>query len=111
MVFEGALDVDLNDLCTRVQNGEPITAIAHRLQLSRSTIYRRMNEIGLTRLTPTSDLNLLEVINVFQQNHPHDGFDMLLPYLRLRGIRVSHHRVRNTLRICRMLNPDAPRVR
>ena len=67
---------------------------------SQSTLYRRLDEEGicrLTRYTEISDTNLDRVIERVKRAHPNDGERLLIGHLAQEGIIVPRVRVRASI--------------
>ena len=77
----------------------PFTQIAAILGISRSTLYRRLEE-GISRYckyTDITDVNLDREIVDIKMEHPNDGERLLIGHLTRRGIIVPRTRVRASI--------------
>lgn len=77
-----------------------IPAIAKILGLSRSTIFRRMNEFNLSvkvLYSSMSDSELDQSIREIKSRQPHSGYRMVKALLQARGHRVQYQRVRASM--------------
>ena len=73
------------------------TKIAKILEISRSTLYRRLEQEGISQstvYTDISDVDLDRVIASIKQTHPNDGERMMTGHLTTRGIIVPRARMR-----------------
>ena len=70
--------------------------VADALQVSRSTIWRRLKEAGihLQRYSDISDHELDSIVERFQRENPNYGQQFLLGHLKAQGIYVQRHRLR-----------------
>jgi len=68
------------------------TKIASMLDISRATLYRRLEEAGISANDNTllSDVQLSEIVSSIMQDHPNDGEVLIKGHLISRGMRVSH---------------------
>ncbi|XP_013856211.1 uncharacterized protein LOC106512060 [Austrofundulus limnaeus] len=74
-----------------------IPAIAKMLGMSRSTVFRRMEEFNLSvraLYSSMSDAELDQCIRDIKSRQPHSGYRMVKALLQARGHRVQYHRVR-----------------
>jgi len=62
--------------------GLSLTEIRKRLKISRSTLYRHLENTDLVGYTDINDQDLDDVILSYKQIHPHDGERMLIGHLR-----------------------------
>ncbi len=70
------------------------------LGISRSTLYRRLDEEGIslaTTYTDFSDARLDRVVVEMKRNHPNDGERLLLGHLSRVGICVQRVRLRASI--------------
>ena len=93
------MDVDINDILELRALHYKWTKIATILGLSRTTLYRRLEEAGvsLDDYTQVSDEQLDEVICSIKQDHPNDGEVLLQGHLLRQGIRVRRYALRNAI--------------
>ena len=71
--------------------------IAEILGVSRSTLYRRIEEEGLSPdlvYASISDAELDHQVEAIKQMHPNDGERLMIGHLRSRGIFVPRSRIR-----------------
>ena len=73
--------------------------VANAIQVSRTTVWRRLKESGVTlqRFSDISDSELDTVISQIQRANPNCGQQLLCGYLRDRGIYVQRHRLRGSV--------------
>ena len=91
------------------------TDVARCLGVSRSTLYRRMDESGLPLqgYTPLSDPALDSLLRELKSSHPNDGEVMLAAHIRARGIHIPRSRLRASIHRVDSLtgNRRPPRIR
>ena len=70
--------------------------VADALQVSRSTIWRRLKEAGihLQRYSDISDHELDSIVERFQRENPNYGQQLLLGHLKAQGVYVQRRRLR-----------------
>ena len=76
------------------------TKIAEFLKVSRSTLYRRLEEGGFNRMTTSASITDAELdftIREIKRNHPNDGERMIIGHLCRLGINVPRSRVRSSI--------------
>ena len=75
------------------------TKIAIMLDISRATLYRRLEEAGISAddRTPLSNTELDGIITSIKQDHPNDGEVLIKGHLISRGIRVSRQALRDSI--------------
>ena len=80
--------------------------VARLLGVSRMTIYRRRQELGMTgdQLTPLSDDQLERELAAMRRDHPQYGETMAYGHLRSMGYRVTHSRLRQAIRTSDPIN-------
>ena len=73
--------------------------IASSLQVSRTTLWRRLNEANyeIKRFTDISDDELDSILRELQINYPNCGQQLLQGYLRQRGVIVQRRRLRESV--------------
>ena len=87
------------------------TKIASFLEVSRSTIYRRLQENGISRdskYSTISDSQLDSVIVNIKLDHPNDGERLIIGHLAARSILVPRVRVRAAIH---RVDPDSTALR
>ena len=75
----------------------PYTKIASFLGVSRSTVYRRLQENGISyesKYSDISDSDLDSIIVSIKLDHPNDGGRLVIGHLAARSILVPRARVR-----------------
>ena len=79
--------------------GYTIMDIACALQISCSTLWRRLQEDGITLNTYSdiSDADLDSIIQAYQESNPNCGQTLLCGYLHSRQINVQRKRIRESL--------------
>ena len=88
-------------LCYLLGHGFNVPTILRMMGVSVSTIRRRMAELDIhisDMYTTISDSDLDEKIRVIKQFYPNHGSRMLQGQLKLQGIRIQRHRIRESLR-------------
>ena len=90
--------------------GYTLTNIACALQISRTTLWRRLQEAGITLngYSNISDAELDIIVRCYQESNPNCGQALLSGYLCSRGILVQRGRIRES--VCR-IDPLRQRVR
>ena len=80
--------------------------IARLLGVSRMTIYRRRQELGMTddQLTLLSDDQLQRELVAMRRDHPQYGETMAYGHLRSMGYRVTHSQLRQAIRTSDPIN-------
>ena len=75
------------------------TKIASLLNISRSTLYRRLqeNNIDTNDFTTLSDATLDSIIHSIKCDHPNDGKVMLQGHLRSVGLKVRRKDLRDSI--------------
>ena len=76
------------------------TRIAEILGISRSTLYRRLEDEGISQsitFSSISDIELDAVVNRIKQIHPNDGECMLIGHLTRLNVIVPRSRVRASI--------------
>ena len=72
--------------------------IAEKLNVSRQTLYRRLEgDTDLIGYTVIADQELDSVISAYLINHPNDGERMVIGHLRSREIFVTRYRIRESI--------------
>ena len=90
--------------------GYTLTNIACALQISRSTLWRHLQEIGVTLngYSTISDSELDTIVRYYQETNPNCDQILLSGYLRSRGIIIQRRRIRES--VCRV-DPLRQRIR
>ena len=93
------LDVDLNDILELRKLNYTWTKIAAILGISRSTLYRRLEQGGVSPddHTPLTDQQLDEVIISLKESHPNDGEVLIQGHLVTMGIKVTRQALRASI--------------
>lgn len=93
------MNVDVDDVLELRALHYNWTKIATILEVSRATLYRRLEEAGVSPddYTPLSDQQLDEVIHSIKQDHPNDGEVLLQGHLLRQGIRIPRHSLRSAI--------------
>ena len=76
------------------------TKIAEILGISRSTLYRRLEQDGIDRrlsYSEISDIELDEVMVTIKLNHPNDGERMIIGHLHRLGVVLPRARIRASI--------------
>lgn len=95
-----AIDVDITDVEYLRNLRFTWTKIADILGISRSTLYRRLNEEGIshhTTYTNITDADLDQKVIAVKNLHPNDGERMMIGHLSRRGIIVPRSRLRASI--------------
>ena len=74
-VGRSKVDVDIEDIMALKSLNYGWTKIASILGISRSTLYRRLNDEGIScdLYTPLTSAELDEIVIDIKRNHPNDG--------------------------------------
>ena len=83
-----------------ISNGFSAVDIGRLLQVSLSTVRRRLRNYGIDTSRPFSDLcdeKLSELLREIRKDNPRSGYRMMLGHLRARGYRVPQLRVRQMM--------------
>jgi len=76
------------------------TKIAELIGISRSTLYRRLEEEGINRLstyTNITDSDLDRAVESIKQSHPNDGERLMIGHLHRLSITVPRSRLRSSI--------------
>ena len=94
------MSVDIEDIEFLRSLRFSFVKISQILGLSRATLYRRMEEEGVTRISKYSDISDAdldrEVIDIKAQ-HPNDGERLLIGHLATRGVIVPRAKLRASI--------------
>ena len=74
-------------------NGLSMTKISETLGISRSTLYRALENSDLIGYTDISDGVMDQIVSIYKQNYPHDRERMLIGHLCCLNIHVPRHRI------------------
>ena len=98
-VGRSKVDIDLDDVEFLLSLRMSSTNIAKIMNVSRSTIYRRMKEDGRTigLYTSISEFQIDSIIRTIKADHPNDGEIMMAGHLQRLGIRISRARLRASI--------------
>ena len=94
------IDVDIHEIEYLRSLRFSWTRIAKVLGISRSTLYRRLGEEGLSRdatFTNITDAELDHKIQTIKRTHPNDGERMMISHLLRAGIIVQRARIRASI--------------
>ncbi len=91
------IDVDVEDVEYLRSFGFTWTRIADILQISRSTLYRRLEEEGISSEARFSNISDVDEIRDVKMNHPNDGERMVIGHLRQKNICVPRSRARASI--------------
>ena len=76
------LDVDMERVKALRRIGLSLTEISNRLKISRSTLYRHLENTDLVGYIDIRDRDLDDIIVSYKRIHPHDGERMLMGHPR-----------------------------
>ena len=88
-----SLNLDLEKVEAMRNSGLSMTKISKTLGISRSMLYRALENLDLIGCTDINDSDLDQIILRYKQNHPHDGERMLNGHLRSSNIHVPRYRI------------------
>ena len=94
------IDVQIEDIEYLRELRFSWTRIAKLLDISRSTLYRRLEEEGISRhltFTSISDIQLDTVAREVKNSHPNDGERLMIGHLARRNIIVPRARLRGSI--------------
>ena len=95
-----AINVDIRDIEYLRSLRFTWTKIAEILGISRSTLYRRLQEEGLSQDATYSDINdvdLDQLIKEIKEVHPNDGERMIIGHLAQHGVILQRARIRASI--------------
>jgi len=92
-----SVEIDIDRVEALRKIGLSLTEISKRLKISRSTLYRHLEDTDLVGYTDISDQDLDEVIVSYKRIHPHDGERMLIGHLRSLNIHLQRWRIRDSI--------------
>ena len=92
-------DISANDILEWRKLNFSWSEIARMLGISRSTLYRRLNEAGVATddHTPLSNHQLDRVIELIKKDHPKDGEVLVRGHLLRQGIKVTRQKIRDSI--------------
>ena len=93
------VEVDVTQVERLVELGIPLTSISSTLGISRTTLWRRLSELGLyvQRFTTIDDSTLDSILEGLLNRFPNAGIVMMTGYLRSANIFLTRNRIRNSL--------------
>ena len=93
------LDVKIEDIMDLRALGYTWVKIAQLLQISRSTLYRRLKDHGMSPddYSDITSLELDEVVKNVKRDHPNDGEVLLKGHLSRLGIKVRRSQLRASI--------------
>lgn len=93
------LDVDIEEILELRKLHFKWTKIAEIIGISRSTLYRRFEQAGISPVdhTPLLDQEIDEIICSIKRNHPNDGEVLLQGRLLDMGIRITRQALRASI--------------
>ena len=92
------LDTDVDEILELRQLHFSWTKIASIIGISRSTLYRRLEDAGISLTdTPVSEEELDSKIRSIKINHPNDGEVLVQGHLFRMGIRVTRRALRASI--------------
>lgn len=91
--------VDVNDIISLRSLNYSWTKISELLDISRSTLYRRLNDAGISTddRTDISSSELDKTVSDIKQDFPNDGEVLLKSHLLQKGIKVTRQELRNSI--------------
>jgi len=92
-VGRSPIDIDIDRVATLRNIGLSMTQVSKTLKISRSTLYRNLENKDMIGYTDISDQDLDEIIVHYKQTHPHDGERMIIGYLRSLSIHLQRWRI------------------
>ena len=92
-----SLQVDITQVMQLRKLGMSITKISDIMGVSRSTLYRKLENKDLIGFTDLSDQEIDQVIANYKETHPHDGERMIIGFLRSQNIHVPRTQVRESI--------------
>ena len=95
-----SIDVDMRDIEFLRGLRFSWTKVAEVLGISRSTLYRRLSEEGITHegtYSDISDNSLDDLIKEIKERFPNDGERMMIGHLTRRGILLQRSRIRASI--------------
>ena len=98
MIGRPRININFDFVDLLKEAGFTFQEIAHALQVSRTTLWRRISENNmLSNFTDISDYQLDELVQELQLRFPNSGQVILMGHLRSRGVIVPRHRLRDSI--------------
>lgn len=91
------VDVNMEEVVQLRGIGLPWTTVAETLDISRHTLYRRLEDTILLGQHDITDSTLGTLIESYKASHPSDGESMIIGHLRGIGHHVSRARIRASI--------------
>lgn len=91
------MQINVEQVAEMRRMGLSITKISEVIGVSRSTLYRVLEDDDLIGVTDISDQELDAIIASYKETHPNDGERILIGYLRSRNIHIPRSRIRNSI--------------
>ena len=82
------LQIDIAQIMQLRKLGMSMTKISNIIGVSRSTLYRGLENTDLVGFTDLSDQQLDHLIASYKETHPHVGERMVIGFLRSQNIHV-----------------------
>ena len=91
------LDVNIENVRDLRQLGFSWTKISKMLNVSRQTLYRRVEGTGLMGYTDINDQELDCIIRTYKTTHPNDGEVMVIGHLHASQVLIPRSRIRESI--------------
>ena len=93
------IDVSIEDILELRKLNYKWTKIASMLNISRATLYRRLEDAGISphAQTPLSEQQLDDIIQSIKRDHPNDGEVLMQGHLLRQGIKITRQELRDSL--------------
>ena len=92
-----SLQIDIAQVTQLRKLGMSMTKISDIIGVSRSMLYRGLENADLVGFTDLSDQQLDQLIASYKETHPHDGERMVIGFLRSQNIHVPRTQVRESI--------------
>ena len=92
-----SIQVNVEEVEDMKKTGMTMTEITQIMGISRSTLYRKLEDSSLIGYTDISDSELDDLAIRYKSTHPHDGERMLIGYLRSQNVHVQRWRIRQSI--------------